>query len=251
MTPASPTSLSRNALRQEQRRLAAERQTRVQHATPSSPTQALSDLQSQLIGQIIFAQENHDALQDALTNPALAKLDWEQMVFASAQSHAPTHTLIQNIRQVLGVLKKPQQTHALPVGYADGTLALAVAHVPDGDGLELTDGTRVRYAGIDAPEMDGLGDRPELLAEEALALNQRLVSGRVVHLIKDTTEADRYGRLLRYVYVGDVLVNAELLRAGLAMAFTIHPDERHVTEFLQLEREARSRKLGMWSRGYV
>ena len=101
-----------------------------------------------------------------------------------------------------------------------------VKSVPDGDGLKLTDRRRVRYLGIDAPEVAKYGNPPEPNALAAKALNERLVAGKRVLLVSDVTDTDRYGRLLRYVFADGVFVNAALLLAGLAKLFVIEPDDR-------------------------
>ncbi|GAF76144.1 unnamed protein product, partial [marine sediment metagenome] len=76
----------------------------------------------------------------------------------------------------------------------------------DGDTIIIEGDYRVRYIGIDAPEI-----YPELEAcgMEALEVNRALVEGREVRLEQDVSETDKYGRLLRYVYVDDIFVNAE------------------------------------------
>lgn len=85
-----------------------------------------------------------------------------------------------------------------------------VKRVIDGDTVVLDDSYRVRYLGIDTPE------RGEPLYEEATELNRQLVEGRQVTLLATDSNTGDFGRLLRYVVVDDVHVNAELVRAGLA-----------------------------------
>lgn len=60
------------------------------------------------------------------------------------------------------------------------------------------------------------------------------------------SETDRYGRLLRYVYVGDLMVNEELLRRGLAQVATFPPDVKYVDRFLAVQREAQATGVGIW-----
>ncbi|MFP4250109.1 MAG: thermonuclease family protein [Armatimonadota bacterium] len=117
------------------------------------------------------------------------------------------------------------------------------ARVIDGDTIELLDGERVRYIGIDTPEM-----RPvEAYAEAATEANRELVEEQMVRLVLDVEERDRYGRLLAYVYVDDTFVNAELVRRGLAQVSTYPPNVRHEEHFLKLQREARRVGRGLWS----
>lgn len=120
-----------------------------------------------------------------------------------------------------------------------------VIQVIDGDTIAIEGGYRVRYIGIDTPEV-----HPELEAYgmEALEANRKLVEGREVRLEKDISETDRYGRLLRYVYVDDIFVNAELVRQGLAEARAYPPDVKYQDYLEQLETEARQAGRGMWAK---
>jgi len=73
------------------------------------------------------------------------------------------------------------------------------------------------------------------------------VEGKVVRLEKDVSETDKYGRLLRYVWVGDLFVNAELVRLGYAQVATYPPDVKYQDIFLKLQREARETGRGLWA----
>ncbi len=135
---------------------------------------------------------------------------------------------------------------------AIGCVALAaplVTRVIDGDTIEVDIGGtiyKVRYIGIDAPELDDKGPEFCALAQEATRLNRELVEGKTVRLEKDISETDRYGRLLRYVYVDDIFVNAELVRQGLAWAEPYEPDTKYQDYLEELETEARQDKIGIW-----
>lgn len=139
---------------------------------------------------------------------------------------------------------------ALPASETDETVA--VIRVIDGDTIEVAGGELVRYIGIDAPEMrrriNGRWvQKPEPWAAEALEFNRSRVARRQVRLEFDRERRDRYRRLLAYVHVDGRMVNAELIRAGLA-AVTIHPPNlRHAADFNQLEQGARSAHLGIWA----
>lgn len=119
-----------------------------------------------------------------------------------------------------------------------------VRRVVDGDTVVLTNDERVRYIGIDTPEDTS---QVEPFGPEATEFNERLVEGLDVGLEKDESERDRYGRLLRYVWVGDVMVNAELVREGYAEAREYLPDTRYTACFEALEAEARAEGRGMWA----
>lgn len=125
-----------------------------------------------------------------------------------------------------------------------GRIQARVTRVIDGDTIEVEVEGRlfsVRYIGINAPEQG------QPCGEEATDMNEELVGGQIVTLLKDVSEEDRYGRLLRYVYVGDLLVNAELVRRGYALAATYPPDVAYSELFVRLEREARAAAVGCWA----
>ena len=116
-----------------------------------------------------------------------------------------------------------------------------VTSVIDGDTVELADGRRVRYLGIDTPESG------EYYAEEATARNKELVEGKTIELQRGDRDQDEYGRLLRYVYVDGVFVNAELIAGGYAKAYIFDPDDRYSQILVQLEQYAKMRERGLWA----
>ena len=133
-----------------------------------------------------------------------------------------------------------------------------VIEVTDGDTIrvEWPDGwwERVRYIGIDTPEISHEPDRAdEPWGREATEVNADLVDGKDVLLEFDVSDTDRYDRLLRYVWVeqdGDwVMVNGELVARGLADVRAYEPDTRHDAWFRQLEDEAREAGRGMYGDG--
>lgn len=119
-----------------------------------------------------------------------------------------------------------------------------VVRVIDGDTIELENDDVVRYIGIDTPET---GSSADCFAPEAAARNRQLVEGVVVTLEKDVSEIDQFGRLLRYVYVDDVMINEILVREGYAKVLTIPPDLRHQQTFFAAEQLARLTGVGLWS----
>ena len=118
-----------------------------------------------------------------------------------------------------------------------------VVSVIDGDTIELEDGNRVRYLGIDTPELG------EYYADEAASRNRELVEGKIVELQSGKRDKDEYGRLLRYVYVNGIFVNAELVAQGYATAYIFDPDERYSQVLVQLEQYAKLRQRGLWTEG--
>lgn len=130
----------------------------------------------------------------------------------------------------------------------DEVVSAEVIRVIDGDTIEVTiDGKveKVRYIGIDSPEPYS-EEVPECFSKEASMANRNLVENKKVTLVPDLEDRDRYDRLLRYVYVGDVFVNKELVKDGFAEAINIKPNSTHYNEFLSLEEQARTEGKGMW-----
>src|SRR3989338_7463066 len=78
-----------------------------------------------------------------------------------------------------------------------------VKRVIDGDTIELENGEKVRYIGIDTPETLDPRKPIQCFGKEAAQKNRELVEGKPVWLTKDITDKDKYGRSLRYVYLGD------------------------------------------------
>ena len=132
-----------------------------------------------------------------------------------------------------------------------GPLEGTVVRVVDGDTVHVRIGDRVekvRYIGVNTPELHHPRKGEEPGGREAAALNRTLVDGRHVRLETDVRSRDRYGRLLAYVWVGDMMINAELVRRGYAQVMTIPPNVRHQALFVQLQREAREGERGLWRR---
>ena len=125
-----------------------------------------------------------------------------------------------------------------------------VKRVVDGDTIRIRTGERVRYIGVDTPELARNGEFPEYYSGQATTCNQTLLGKGPVKLVFDVERTDKYGRLLAYVYAGPgfkTFVNAKLVEMGCAKALTIPPNVRHAEEFQRLEQQARSRNLGLWA----
>ncbi len=122
-----------------------------------------------------------------------------------------------------------------------------VTRVIDGDTIEIEGGERVRYIGIDTPELHHPRKPVQYFAEEAWRYNQSLVEGKMVYLVQDVQPRDRYKRTLAYVFVDDVLINARLIKDGYARVATYPPNVTYQELFLKLERKAREEKGGLWN----
>jgi len=140
---------------------------------------------------------------------------------------------------------------ALPAWSTPAPVEGTVVRVVDGDTIHVRIGARVekvRYIGVNTPEVHHPTKGEEPGGREAAEVNRRLVEGEAVRLELDVQERDRYGRLLAYVWIGDLMINAELVRLGYAQVMTIPPNVRYQEVFLKLQREAREAGRGLWRR---
>jgi micrococcal nuclease len=141
-----------------------------------------------------------------------------------------------------------------PYPLPSGERGLVVRTV-DGDTVwvRLAGGVeKVRYIGIDTPEVHHPTRGEEPGGRAATEINRGLVGDRPVRLEPDVQLRDRYGRLLAYVWVKradgvEVMVNAELVRLGYAAVMTIPPNVRHAEMFRKLAAEARENHRGLWA----
>ncbi|MFZ3077853.1 MAG: thermonuclease family protein [Candidatus Aenigmatarchaeota archaeon] len=120
-----------------------------------------------------------------------------------------------------------------------------VSRVIDGDTFEIGNGAEVRILGINTPE------KKQPLYENASAFLKSLIGGKNVTMEKDIVDTDKYGRQLRYVFIGGAFVEEEILEKGLANAFIIPPNEKYSERLKEAEQYAKENDLGLWnSSGY-
>ncbi|MBW2391942.1 MAG: thermonuclease family protein [Deltaproteobacteria bacterium] len=129
-----------------------------------------------------------------------------------------------------------------------GSLRVKVHWVDDGDTIVVAGGERVRYLGINTPEVAHKDEPGEPFGDEAKAFNKKLVQGRWINLELAEQQRDPYGRLLAYVFLADgTFVNGELVRQGYAHLLRKQPKLRYWERLLALQRQALKKKKGMWS----
>jgi micrococcal nuclease len=128
-----------------------------------------------------------------------------------------------------------------------------VIRVVDGDTIVVSPHEKVRLIGVDTPETVHPKKAVECFGKDAKEFTRNAVEGKTVRLVFDQVNAtrrhkDKYGRILAYVYLEDgAMLNRELIRQGFAYALTRFPF-RHLVEFRELERAARTQGIGLWSR---
>jgi len=148
----------------------------------------------------------------------------------------------------------------IPFGKSYDYTNIYVKRVVDGDTIQLENGERVRFIGIDTPEMhesdklyrDSQRTEQDIrtikeLGRRAYEFTRNLIEGKRVSLEFDVEKHDKYERLLAYVYLKDgTFVNAKIVEQGYASLMTIPPNVKHADLFLKLYQEARQNKRGLW-----
>ena len=160
--------------------------------------------------------------------------------------------LVGNAKTTFGLLANDndeQITNSQPTSTSeivDSDDGVLVSKVIDGDTIEIEGGMKVRYIGIDTPETSHPTKGVQCFGRQATERNRQLVEGKKVILEKDISETDKYGRLLRYIWIGDQLVNEILVKEGFAFSSSYPPDIKYQEKFRQAEIQARESNKGLW-----
>lgn len=196
---------------------------------------------------------NRNVLGETARSSTFADLNKTEIVQPTSESliiptNLPTAFVIPSATPIPVI---PSNT---PIIHPSPTLILnrqrvKVIQVVDGDTIKIEGRMKVRYIGINTPETVDFNKPVECYGQEASNKNKELVSGKTVELEKDVSETDKYGRLLRYVWLGDTLINEYLVREGYAQVSTYPPDVKYQDIFLEAQRLAREEGKGLWS-GY-
>lgn len=155
---------------------------------------------------------------------------------------SPTNTRVLPIEVLTPALTPtitpiPDEVMGLVVDVIDGD---TIAVVLDGDSARQA--YQVRYLGIEAPENSSSNPWGVVAYE----VNQRLAKLKIVRLVRDQTDFDAEGYLLRYVYIDNQLLSVVLAEQGLARAAIEAPNTRLEDEILAAEAQAREDQLGLW-----
>ncbi|MEX0863905.1 MAG: lamin tail domain-containing protein [Acidimicrobiia bacterium] len=123
---------------------------------------------------------------------------------------------------------------------------MTVLSITDGDTMVVSfvDGTAdtVRLIGINTPEGGECWAEPASIALATLA-----PGGSQVGLTTDVSDRDQFDRLLRYVWVGSMSVNEELVRRGAGISRRYPPDTSLAPRFESAQIDAQADQLGLWA----
>ncbi len=119
-----------------------------------------------------------------------------------------------------------------------------VKRVIDGDTIELVNGQIVRLVGVNAPNTG------EPFEEETTDYVKKLIEGKKIKLEYDVYKSDRFGRILAYVIIDNKNLSIELVKKGLAKVVIYEKRKPLIyqQQLLDAEKEAKTKKLGIWSK---
>lgn len=146
-----------------------------------------------------------------------------------------------------GVVYQKKQSSSLisPTPLISPIQKLIVVSVIDGDTVKLTTGKEIRLYGVNAPEVK------EPYYQEALTFTKNLVLNREIILEQeDKYKEDKFGRLLGYIFIDGKNLNVELVKNGLArvVLYEKRAKIKYQDELLQAEKEAKAKRIGVWSK---
>jgi micrococcal nuclease len=126
------------------------------------------------------------------------------------------------------------------------TTTVIVTRVIDGDTIEIASGQKVRLIGVNAPETVDPRRPVGCFGRQASDFAKAQLTGKPIRLEKDISNKDKYGRLLRYVWLDGQLFNEELIAAGFAQVSTYPPDVKYQPRFTAAQDIARDTHRGLW-----
>lgn len=128
-----------------------------------------------------------------------------------------------------------------------------VLRVIDGDTIKVSLKNKketVRLIGIDAPETVDPRRAVECFGKQSSGKAKEILDGKTITLESDPTQGnrDKYQRLLRYVFLGDLNFNKFMISEGFVLEFTYENNPyKYMEDFKNAQQEARQNKKGLWA----
>jgi len=132
--------------------------------------------------------------------------------------------------------------------FPENLIKVRVKKVLDGDTVILENGERLRYAGINAPELHTPKNVPHPFAFSAYKLNKKLAEGRTFYLELSFRKRDKYGRLLGELYFENGTTVSEIIvKEGLAFVCYYPGSSKYYKKYLPLQKKALKERKGIFS----
>ncbi|MCL6663519.1 thermonuclease family protein [Paenibacillus amylolyticus] len=178
----------------------------------------------------------------------------EQVAVVETKKEMKTETVTSNEAAEVVAASKSSESAATTTQETqeqNNRLPATLVEVTDGDTLKVkVDGKveKVRLLLIDTPETVHPEKEEQPFGKDASNFVKKQVAKGNISLELDVSERDKYGRLLAYVWVGDKLLNEQLLEYGLARVAYIYPtNTKYVDQFEEIQKQARTEAKGIWS----
>lgn len=124
----------------------------------------------------------------------------------------------------------------------------SVKHVYDGDTIQLQNGQKVRFLGINTPEVEGRNKLAQPGGEAAKQWLVKKLENKTVRLEKDVEKKDKYGRVLAHVFLSNgEHVNVQLVSNGLATVNIHPPNLKYTQQLTSAQDNAEQKKIGIWN----
>ena len=151
------------------------------------------------------------------------------------------------------ILTTPTATPTQTIEASKNLDLVKVTKVVDGDTIKVDIGgtiETVRMIGVDTPEIKDPRKTVQCFGKEASAKTKELLENQMVKLEADKTQndKDKYGRLLRYIYLENgTFINKKLIEEGYAFEYTYQIPYLYQTEFKAAQQLAETNNLGLWN----
>jgi endonuclease YncB( thermonuclease family) len=124
-----------------------------------------------------------------------------------------------------------------------------IKKIYDGDTILLSNGQKVRFLGINTPEVEGRYKSAQAGGEAAKQWLKNRLHGQQVRLDHDVEKQDKYGRLLAHIFTKDGQhINLELIEQGLATVSIFPPNMKYTRDLIKAEQHAEQEQVGLWQR---
>ncbi|WP_225986131.1 thermonuclease family protein [Psychrobacillus glaciei] len=194
-------------------------------------------------------KNNQDQSEDEVESATITKEENINSTVAPAKQ-VDEDTDKENTLPISATTKLSEKKDELNSSISTVLTSAVVTRVVDGDTIKVKVNGKeetVRMILVDTPETKHpkLGVQP--FGPEASSFTKNALTGEEIELEKDISERDRYGRLLRYVWIDGKLFNETLIEKGLARVAVFQPDVKYIDQFRELQQKAQKQGIGIWS----
>ncbi|MBU1683424.1 lamin tail domain-containing protein [Patescibacteria group bacterium] len=212
----------------------------------------LSDEVLDLTGWSLADGQNHKTFLESLFLPPRSTHQLSQDVFKFSLNNGEETLFLYdpagNLIDKISWKDAPSGQWMINLDSLSDGMSASVIRVVDGDTFVMDfmgKQMKVRMIGVDTPETVHPFKPIEFYGRQASDYLKNLLTGKSISLKFDYQKMDKYGRLLAYIYLDDLFVNAEIVKQGYGYAYTRFPF-KYLDDFVGYEEEAKENKVGIW-----